>query len=654
MFEEGNNGVDRSTNPDGYREFIDTLQSQIRTGGKTMDYTHNYSLSYNIPLDKFPLTNWLSANAKYAGTFNWQRAPLGQNQFGNTIQNSRTIKMTAQGNFMTLYNKIPFFKKVLGDSKNSRATLPKVQTPTGNNKPNAPKPEVKQEYKPWKPLDEMTPKELKKYERLKKRFEKRLEREEKRKEKEKEKASPVAGFFVRVITSVRNVSGTYALNDGTMLPGFSEETSVLGMNGTTLGLSSFVFGKQGYSILGKENGYNVADLSRQNSWLVQNENLNRQFTTTHSSNLTAKATLEPFKDFNINLNLTRNYGTNSGEFYRWNDLSQAFESQSKFETSRLTYSTITWNSAFVRQGRDYQSAVFQTLLDNRQVVSQLIGSRNGNSSSLPSGYYDGYSGSQQDVVLGAFLTAYTNSKVSDRNINPIRNIPLPNWTINYSGLTQFEFTKNFLKSFKLSHAYSSSVSVDGMQTNLNGTVDANGFANALDINNNFISPMQIQNVRVSEKFSPLIGILATWKIFGKTLTTNFEYKKSRDATLSMNNNQITENLGSEITFGTVLNIPKLKLPFDGIKQNDLIVNINFSLRDNLTVIRKVVENTNQATAGQKAISFKLDANYKLTDHLTVIFYYDQSLNIPKVQTSYVTGSMKTGMTIRFDLNALKQ
>ena len=122
----------------------------------------------------------------------------------------------------------------------------------------------------------------------------------------------------------------------------------------------------------------------------------------------------------------------------------------------------------------------------------------------------------------------------------------------------------------------------------------------------------------------------------------------------MNNNQITENLGQEITFGTVLNIPKLKLPFDGIKQNDLIVNINFSLRDNLTVIRKVVENTNQATAGQKAVSFKLDANYKLTDHLTVIFYYDQSLNIPKVQTSYVTGSMKTGMTIRFDLNALKQ
>lgn len=655
IFEEGNHGVDRINNPEGYREFLDTLNSQIKSFGKTMEYNQSYSLSYNIPFDKFPLSNWISGNVKYAGTYNWQRAPLGQTAFGNTIQNTRTINMTGQANFVTLYNKIPYFKKVLNAGKGKSPITAKVN---GDGKPGQPKKPTpqkpKEEFKPWKPIEEMTPKELKKYERLKKRFEKRQEREEKRKEKEKEDVPPTAGFGVRLLTSVRNVSGTFALNDGTMLPGFGEETSVLGMNGNTFGLSAFTFGKQGYSILGRENGYNVSTLSRDNNWLVQNENLNRQFTTTHSANLTGKATLEPFKDFNINLSLTRNYGRNSGEFYRWNSISEAFESQSKFETARLSYSTITWNSAFVKQGREYQSDVFSNMLANRQAVSQLIGAQNQNSSSLPSGYYTGYSGSQQDVVVGAFLTAYTNSKVNGRNINPIKNIPLPNWNINYSGLTQFAFTKNFLKSFKLNHAYTSSVSVDGMQTNLNSTTDALGFANSIDINNNYISPLQVQNVRISEKFAPLIGILATWKIFGKTLTTNFEYKKSRDATLSLNNNQITENLGEEITFGTVLNIPKVKLPFDGIKQNDMIINLNFSYRDNLTVIRKVVESTNQATAGQKSISVKLDANLKLTDHLMAIFYYDQSLNIPVVQTSYVTGSMKTGITIRFDLNALKQ
>lgn len=658
IFEEGNHGVDRITNPEGYREFVDTLKSQIKSFGKTMQYTHNYSLSYTVPFDKFPLTSWLSANAKYTGTYDWQRAPLGQSQFGNTIQNNRSINMTAQGNLSNLYNKIPMFKKVLGDGKGGKGAMaakpingPK---PSGNGaKPDAKKP-GQDTLLPPKPIEEMTPGELRRWERTYARWEKQKEREAAKEDKEKEKISPVVGFFARLIMTVRTVSGTYTLNDGTLLPGYSEETSVLGLNGNTMGLTSFAFGKQGYNMFGQANGYNVSTLARDNNWLVQNENLNKQYTTTHSSNFTAKATLEPFKDFNINLNSTRNYGINSGEFYRWNSSTNQFESQSKFESAKLTYSTITWGTAFVKSGREYTSQVFQNMLNNRQAVSQLVGAKNGNSSSLPSGYYSGYSGSQQEVVIGAFLTAYSGSKVNDRNINPLRNLPLPNWTINYSGLTQFEFTKKFLKSFKLSHSYSSTVSIDGMQTNLNGTVDANGHANAVDLNNNFISPMQVQNVRVSEKFSPLIGVLATWNIFGKTITTNFEYKKGRDATLSLNNNQVTENLTQEITLGTVVNVPKLKLPIDAVKANDLIININFSLRDNLTVIRKVVENTNQATAGQKSVSFKLDANYKLTDHLTAIFYYEQSLNTPKVQTSYVTGSMKTGLTVRFDLNALKQ
>ena len=66
-----------------------------------------------------------------------------------------------------------------------------------------------------------------------------------------------------------------------------------------------------------------------------------------------------------------------------------------------------------------------------------------------------------------------------------------------------------------------------MQTNLNATQDANGFLTALDLNNNFISGTQIQNVRISEKFGPLVGFLATWTILGKSLTTNFEYRKDK-------------------------------------------------------------------------------------------------------------------------------
>jgi cell surface protein SprA len=597
---------------------------------------------------------------KYTGTYNWQRAPLGQAPFGNTVQNNRTINMTLQGNFVTLYNKIPYFKRVLSDGKGMKSNVnSKVANDDGDGgdkgtggkqKPGAAK---LPEFKPEKPIEEMTAKELKQYERQKKRFDRKQLRIQAIKDKEKEKVNPIGGFFARLFMSVRNVSGTYALTDGTMLPGYNQESSMLGMNGTSLGMSGFVFGKQGYDILGRANGYNVSTLARDNNWLVQNENLNKQFTTTHTANLQLKATLEPIKDLNVNLNLSRNYSTNSGEFYRWNSTTNAFESQSKFETSTLTYTTVTWGSAFVKEGKDFSSSVFQNMLNNRQQVSQLLGAQNPNATLLPNGYYSGYSGSQQEVVMGAFLTAYTNSSIDSKSVSPLSNLPLPNWTINYSGLTKFAFTKDVVKSFKLNHGYTSSVSVNGMQTNLNATVDANGFATAQDINNNYIAAMQIQNITITERFSPLIGMLATWNILGKNITTNFEYKKDRQTTLSLNNNQVTEVLGKEIVVGTVINVPKLKLPVRSLKPSDLLININFSFRDNSTVIRKVVEQTNQATAGQTTVSFKLDANYKLSEHLSAIFYYEQFLNTPKVFISYPTGNLKTGITLRFDLNGLK-
>ena len=173
---------------------MDTIRSQITTFGRTMDYTHNYSISYNVPLDKFPITNWITANAKYAGTFNWQRAPLGQAPFGNTVQNNRTVNMTLQGNFVTLYNKIPYFKRVLSDGKGMKSNITSkvgnVEEGGGAAKPKA-GPTKLPEFKPEKPLEEMTAKELKQYERQKKRFDKKQLRLQEIKDKEKEKVKPI-------------------------------------------------------------------------------------------------------------------------------------------------------------------------------------------------------------------------------------------------------------------------------------------------------------------------------------------------------------------------------------------------------------------------------------------------------------------------------
>ena len=73
------------------------------------------------------------------------------------------------------------------------------------------------------------------------------------------------------------------------------------------------------------------------------------------------------------------------------------------------------------------------------------------------------------------------------------------------------------------------------------------------------------------------------------IDTKFEYKRDRSATLSLNNNQITEVLGSEIVVGTGYKFAKVKLPFDKIPASAVNVRFDFSFRDNVTVIRKIVE-----------------------------------------------------------------
>lgn len=638
MFEEGDGAVEQSS-------FRDTVSSQLMTFGRAMDYAHNFTFKYTLPLNQFPATDWISANATWKGSYNWQRGPLSQPQFGNVIQNSRDINMTAQLNFTSLYNKVKFFQKVNNDGRNPRGRASARDRNGDLRGGSKKKPEAEEEEDP-----NLT-------EKQKERKKRREERKKLREEREKArggKVHPVAGFFARAIMTVRNVNGTYSITDGTLLPGYNQRAGILGFDpGNQAGIGGFVFGQQRFNVWGQETGYNIAERLGSNdinsTYLVHNANLNQQYTITHNENINLRATLEPLKDVSIELTANRVYSINSSEFYRYNDSTLTFESQSKVETATLTYSNVSIGSAFAMLGKEYQSSVFQNLLDNRQAVSELLGQQNGNSNMLTSGYYDGYSRTQQEVVLGAFLTSYTNRGINDKNINPVRNLPLPNWSVNYNGLKNFKFMKDVLKNFVMRHGYTSSVSVAGMQTNLNADFDANGNATARDLNNNFIAQTQIQNVTVTERFSPLIGLDATWNIKDQGLITKFEFKKDRSAALSLVNNQVTEILGSEWVIGTGYKFAKVKLPFEKVPASPVNVRVDISFRDNLTVIRSIDENSNQATAGQRVISIKSSADYNLSKYLVVQFYYDHTLNTPKIATSYPTGNMSTGLRLRFNL-----
>jgi|TARA_R110000737_G_scaffold61221_1_gene88282 cell surface protein SprA len=652
LFSEANGRVDRKEDPEGYQQFKDSIRTQMRTFGKTTDYSHNYNLTYNIPFDKIPVLDMVSGNIKYGGSYNWQRAPLGQNQFGNVMQNNRTVNVTGQVNMTNLYNKIPYLKRVNGAGRgNTRGRIEQSGDSRGNTRATPPpKPSTIE-----KDTVGMSKREKRKYFRKIRRDERKA-RQEKNKNKE---VNPIAGFGLRMVMSLRNVSATYGQNDGTLLPGYRNTANVLGFDdGYNNTLGGFIFGRQSYSIFGKENGYDIANASAERGWLVKNQDLNKQHTIAHSTNFSGRASLEPFKDFTIELTMNRTYNINSNDFFRWDETSQQYEAQSRVEVSTLTYTNITIGSAFTKYDRKtYSSATFDQMLTNLSQVSEIVGSRNANSSLLSTGYYDGYGKSQQEVVLGAFLTAYGNKSASSKTINPLSNVPLPNWTVNYNGLSKFKFMKKFVRNFVLRHGYSSTTSVSGIQTNLNATFDQNDLPTARDLNNNYIAQNQIQNVTMTERFSPLFGLDATWIVKSKGkeqgLLTKFEIKKDRSVTLSLNNNQVTEIVGNEIVVGSGYKFTQVKLPIKQVKASDVNLRFDFSFRDNLTVIRKIVENTDQATAGQRVVSIKFSADYNVGKNLTIMYYYDQVINTPKIASSYPTGNLSTGIRLRFNLGGIQ-
>jgi cell surface protein SprA len=558
--------------------------------------------------------------------------------------------MTTTLNMTNFYSKVPYLKKIIDGGKTTSRAQVGSTTQTPEKKPTKFDPNVTSFGKPY---DQLTRREKRKEDRIRRRILRKEKRAERKAKREKQPVNPIIGTVGRAVMSVRSVSGTYALNDGTLLPGYNLETRYLGLPASTPGaLTGFLFGQQTYDLYGQKTSYDFAKTAADNNWLVKNPALNKQHTLTHSQNISGRVTVEPLKDVSIELSFNRNYTMNSSDFFRWSDTTKSYQNQSLVETGTLTYSTIALRSSFMSSGTDYHSASFDALRDNRAVVSQLLGAKNVNSDAAKSGFAKGYGATQQEVLIGAFLTSYTNNKTSTRNINPIAAIPLPNWSINYNGFSKMEFFKKRTKNITLRHAYSSSVSISGIQTNLKAHVDANGNPSTFDLNNNFIAERQIQNVALTERFSPLFGIDATWNFLGQGLITKLEYKKDRNSSLALSNQQVTEILSKEWVIGSGVKFSKVKFPFKiqgKIPENDLNVRFDFSFRDNFTVIRKIVENTNQATAGQMVISIKSSIDYNLGPNLTLMMYYDQVINRPKVATSYPTSNTSGGLKLRLNL-----
>ena len=441
---------------------------------------------------------------------------------------------------------------------------------------------------------------------------------------------------VDILTSVKNIRLSYTENNGTFLPGFVPEMGFLGRNSYSGSLAptfGFVFGSQA----------SIIDKALENGWLLSRDLNDNYYSKNYSKSGFNKfdysASLKPTRSLDIELFGNR---TLTESFIQQLDVINGnFNETPKNAVGNFSISYFMLGSTF-----NDSDAVFQEFKDNRSVISQRLANKTG-------GNIDGYGGTNQDVVLPAFLAAYSGKDASTIQLSAFRNTPIPNWRITYKGLNKIGWIRNNFRTVTLEHSYRSVYSILSFTNNLKYDNDNPYGDSNRDIAGNF-NPEQLYNgVTLIEEFSPLIKVDLKMK---NSFSLRAAYNKDKALNLNFNNNTVTEVAGNELILGLGYRIKNVVMKFKtGTRTTKFQGDINFKadlgIRDNETVIRAFaigdeIDN-NQVTGGQNLISFKFLADYSLNKNLLASFYFDYNKSKFAISTTYPRSSINGGISIRY-------
>jgi cell surface protein SprA len=299
--------------------------------------------------------------------------------------------------------------------------------------------------------------------------------------------------------------------------------------------------------------------------------------------------------------------------------------------------------------------VISRRLAEQRVNNQVTGSPvyDPTSGNAP-GYADGYGPTDLEVLIPAFMAAYSNKSADAVSLDAMPGVlsMMPNWRIQYSGLERQAFVKKYLKQLSINHTYRSTYSVGNYTTNLFWNPDEmDGMNYVRDAQENFLPSREIGSISISESLSPLIGFDA---LLQNSLQARVELKRTRNLTLSLNNNQLMENRSNDIIIGTGYRFEQVPVTIKagGTQrkfQSDLDLRFDLSIRESIIIMRKLEEDVNVPTSGQTVVTAKFTAGYRLSSRFELKFYFDQVVNKPIVQTSYPTANTKIGFNLRFTL-----
>jgi cell surface protein SprA len=693
------------------RQKRDTLWDAIKRGGRNTLFGQQANVSYNVPFSKLPATDWVNLRVGYGATYTWTAASRLAYTLGNTIGNTQSKTVNGELNFTQLYNKNRFLRAA--NAPRNRA-LRKGAAPNaglGGDRPDALRPSgpgdksipqagqgslepaggggnqqtagsaARKSNERPKTLNlrgvvintvNMSDQQLDSVRKLIREEELAKARADKKKRKADRKAarkkrrattpqlSPLARTGAQLLTMVKRATVSYTESGSTVLPGYMDSTVVFGVNpGSGYPGVAYAFGGQPVT--------SYLDALSAANRISTDSLFNAQFQQTHTSSLNIAMQVEPIpNDLRIDLSLTKQFSKNHSELYKDTSIGRTtgFTHNNPYETGSFNMTTIALKTLFDR-GSGATTRVFQDFVRDRTIISRRLGDMNpytnGAMNPGSDSFSKGYNRYSQDVLIPAFIAAYSGRSGSsvplmDYENNSIRSnpfrryMPMPNWRLNYNGLSRIPAFRDVFNTFTLTNSYTGTLSMSSFVSALYyQDIYALGFPSFLDSNSgNYVPYFQVPNVTISEQFAPVIGIDASLK---NNMTLRFEYRRSRTASLSLIDYQISETKSAEYVFGGGYRIRGLKLPFSilGFRKldNDLNIKVDIGIRDDITTNTYLAQDLSIITRGQKVITISPSADYIINDRLTLRFFYDRRRSIPYTTQSYPMSTTRAGLTLRF-------
>ena len=714
--------VDTDLYADQYHAWKDSVYrsavlNSVRTWGTPLDYSQSFTASYKVPLNLLPVFDWVNTDASYSSNYSWERGMEDEdgNSYGNTINTHRELTLNGSFNLVKLYNHVPFLKKVNEKFNRtmSRSQYERKKQEKEKKKKDArelaadPKKALPKNRKAFEkeitllPDTTLSIRHGKNSKRLivsaktadgklfpikyKKVDNNQIKLISKVDSAQKIKISVLAKepleekswyktwqTVARLAMMVRNVSFNYRSSYQLTLPGFTPSIGdAFGQKkvGSMAPGLDFAFGLVDDDYIGK---------ARENDWLLRNDSVATPATTSKTDNLQLRMTLEPVKDLKIDLSAIRTQTTQKSIQYM-------YEGTPTTQSGSFQMSTISLSTAFEGMGdanSGYRSKTFEKFVNSLagyrdRVEAQYAGTVYPAGSALSGGKFDAsrtpvnqYSG---DVMIPAFLNAYTSMGGNSLSLFPALSRLLPNWTVRYSGLGKLPWFRDHFKSVNINHSYKSIFAVGSYnsystyQEYMNGL----GFINDTSTGNPSPSSMfNISQVSINEAFSPLLGMDVT---FNNNMTLKGEYRQTRVLNLSMTSVQLNEALSKDWVIGMGYRINNFGLFDGGVRKlkaktgagnrnaasnsqqmrgtnHDLNLRLDFSFRKQAAIVRDIATMTSSASSGNNALKLSFSADYTFSKLLTMSFYYDRQTNTPLLSSSsYPTTTQDFGLSIKFSL-----